>query len=255
MCNMGPIHTATDPVTTTETSFEIVEYLRDEGPLSLTAVAEGLGLAKSTAHRHLQTLLTYGFVARDGGEYKVGLRFLDFGIYARNQFPFYKTCLEKVDLLAEESGEKARLITEETGQSVLLYRKMGRHALETRTRIGNFRPLHQIAAGKAILASLPEERVWQVIERLGLQKKTEHTITDPGELFEVLERIRGRGFAFNRSESIENLNAVGAAFHDRSGYPLGAISVSGPASRFKEAYLEEELPEVLNEIEIMIQYE
>lgn len=256
---MGTTNGFENPVKTTETSLRIVEVLKKGGPLTLAEVADSVGLAKSTTHRHLLTLTSHRFVAREGNQFKVGLRFLDYGTFARNQFPFYSLSTEKVDHLAEECGEKVRLITEENGQSVLLYRRMGDHPIETSARIGYSRPLHQLAAGKAILASLSPQRVEEIIARVGLPRRTEHTITTRSELFEELERIRERGYAFNRSESIENLTAIGAAFCDGDGNPLGALSISGAASRLKGDYLEVDLSDLLmgaiNEIEIMVKFQ
>jgi DNA-binding IclR family transcriptional regulator len=128
----------------------------------------------------------------------------------------------------------------------------------TSSEIGNRRPLHQLAAGKAILAALPTEEVDRIVDRRGLPSRTDNTITDEERLREELERVRERGYAFNRSESIEGLNAVGACFRDEEGWPLGALSISGPANRLTGSLFEDELPNrllgAINEVEINLKY-
>lgn len=248
-----------DPVDTTETSFEIIEHLDQDGWMSIGEVADSLGLVKSTAHRHLTTLEKHGFVVREDDQFKVGLRFLDLGINARNRLDFYSVGKEKVDLLAKDTNEKARLITEENGLSVLVYRKMGDHPLRATEHIGNCRPLHQLAAGKAIMASMPRDEVDRIIETVGLPTRTKNTITDKEALFEEIEQIRDRGYAFNRGESVTNLNAIGAAVQNEDGTPICALSISGAANRLQGDYLEKELRDqllgIVNEMEITIRHE
>lgn len=247
-----------DPVSTTVTSFGILDVLRSVNGATVSEVAEELGVAVSTAHRHLSTLVDEGFVVREGRQYDVGLRFLDYGVYARNRLRYYEIAKNQVDTLVDETGEKVRLTAFENDHCVLLYRRMGDHPLVTSADIGDRRPPHQLAAGKAILAALPPEQAEAVVDRTGLPARTDATVTDRGELLDQLERIRDRGYALNRGEAIEGLNAVGVAFRDGDGRPIGALSVAGPANRLRGSFLTEELPGRLlgavNEVEINLKY-
>ena len=239
-------------------AFEVLEVLRELGDVTTKEVATVLDVPKPTAEQHLQLLERSEFVVSDGDCYQIGFKFLDFGIHARQALDYYETAQEQVDMLAKETDEKVRLIGTENGLSVLLYRVMGNHPLQTTSQIGNRRPLHQLAAGKSILAFLPRKKVEEIITRRGLPPRTENTITDPEVLFTELDEIRERGYGFNRQESIEGLNAVGAPFRNEVGRPIGALSISGPANRIKEDLLEKELPDLLmaatNEIEINLKY-
>ncbi|MFB6187002.1 MAG: IclR family transcriptional regulator C-terminal domain-containing protein, partial [Halobacteriaceae archaeon] len=66
--------------------------------------------------------------------------------------------------------------------------------------IGARRLPHANAAGKAILAHLPEDVVHDILDRTGLPEHTKHTITSRKELFDELDSIRERGYAVNRGE-------------------------------------------------------
>lgn len=248
------------PVKTAETSFELLEQLSaaDGDALGVTELADRLGLAKSTVHRHVGTLESLGVVARDGEKYRLGLRLLDYGLRARGGHDLYHIARPKVEELAETTGEKVWCITEEQGRSVHLFGAAGRNSVTTSARAGAWGYLHQHAAGKAILAHLPETRVRQIVERHGLPAKTPNTVTGEAELFEQLEQIAERGYAFNREESVTGLHAVGAAVTDDDGVAVGAISVSGPANRLKGEWLTDDLPDLLlgatNEIEINLSF-
>ncbi|ELZ98165.1 ArcR family transcription regulator [Haloferax mucosum ATCC BAA-1512] len=246
------------PVKTAATSLGILERLKTGGPLGPTALASDLGLAKSTVHRHLKTLEREGFVVLDDDGYRVGLRLLDFGIHARNQHQLYEVAKPKLEELAEQTGEKVWCVTEEQGRGFHLYGAAGKHSVRTPAREGTRSYLHQLAAGKAILSAFPDERVHEIIDQHGLPAKTPHTITDPDELFEELATIRERGFAVNREEIVPKLHAVGVVVTDQTGYPVGAISISGPSNRLKGDRLTDDLADLLlgaaNEVEINLNF-
>ena len=246
------------PVETVETAFELLERLKRRGPLGPTELANDVGMAKSTVHRHLKTLERGGFVVRVDGGYRIGLRFLDFGVAARDTHELSAVVKPKVTELADETGEKIWCIVEEAGRGIHLFGATGDGSVRTDAREGTRTYLHQHAAGKAILAHLPEERVHEICDRYGLPAKTPRTITDREELLEALREVRDRGFALNHGESVLKLNAVGAPITDGEGRPLGAISISGPSNRLSGEYLRETLATRLlgavNELEITLSF-
>lgn len=250
-----PVPTDVDrPVETVERAVDVVDYLRREGSATMADLAAEFDCAKSTVHRHVKTLEANSLVVREGEGYRLGVRFLDFGVAARETYTLFEEAKPKVDELAEETDEKIWCTVEEHGRSVHIYGARGKHSVRTHARVGARNHLHQHAAGKAILANLPEDRVDEIIRTHGLPARTPHTVTDADTLRSELAEIRERGYAFNFEESVEGLHAVGAPITDEDDVALGAISVSGPANRLEGSLLREELPSLLlgtvNEISI-----
>jgi DNA-binding IclR family transcriptional regulator len=246
------------PVRSLATAFRIVEVLHERPSLTLTEIAEELDIAPSTAHRHLVTLHQFGYVCKEDGRYRTGLRFLEVGERARNRLQIYQVAKPKVEQLAEETGEIIQLMVEEGGMGVRLCLKDGERGVPTNTLAGQHVFLHTNSTGKAILANLPARRQEEIIERTRLPKQTENTITDPDDLRAELAEIRERGFAFNDGERIEGLRAVGTPVMGQNGEIVGAISVAGPSKRFKGDWFREELPSTIsgaaNEIELNLKY-
>lgn len=242
----------------TETTFDVIEQIGERGEARVTELADELGMAKSTVHNHLQTLRRRGYVLQDGDEYRLSLRFLHLGQRVRTRQPAYELARDKVKKLAAQTGERSQFIVEEHGYGVYMFRESGSEAVHTDSEIGKRIPLHATSAGKAILASLPEPDVEEVVARRGLERFTDRTITDEGELHEELERIRERGYADNRGESTNSLWAVGVPVSTTDGRVLGALSVSGPSQRMKGERIRSELPDLLlavaNELELNIRY-
>ncbi|MFC5973559.1 IclR family transcriptional regulator [Halomarina salina] len=246
-----------DTVSSAETLFEIVEYISEAEGQTVSEIASNLDYAKSTVHRHLTTLEQCGYVVRDGGYY-VGLRFLELGQQARNRHRAYRLARDKVDELAAETDERAQFIVEEHGEAVYIHRTFGAHAVRTDPGIGKRIPLHATSAGKAILASMTDERRSRIIEQTAFDAITGETITDPEELDEELARITERGYAFNRQENVDGLHAVGVPVTGPDDTIIGALSVSGPSHRLTGDWFENELPALLlgaaNELELNIAY-
>lgn len=244
---------------TTETSLDVIEALKRLDGGRVTQVAEELDLAPSTVHSHLVTLKERRYVVKEGDIYRLGLAFLNLGEYVRDHNHYFSLAKSKVKALAEETGGRAHFIVEEHGQGVYIYTASGKHAIETYSREGRRLSLHQAAAGKAIMAFLPEARVEEIVDRWGLPKRTENTITDRDELFETLAKVRKRnGLAFNDEEQIQGIRAAGAPVRAPAGTVIGALSVSGPSHWFTGDLNEQKLPDTVlgaaNELELQIEY-
>jgi DNA-binding IclR family transcriptional regulator len=247
-----------DPVDTVETAFGILETVLENEGATLTSLSNELGIAKSTVHRHVQTLVYREYLVHEDGQYHIGLRFLEYGKHAQTRKHGYQMVAEKVRDLAVETDERAQFMVEEFGQAVYVYREIGSRAVQTDPGVGRRIPIHTTSAGKAILAHIPREQVETIIERRGLPAVTEYTTTDRETLFEELEQIRERGFSINRQENVVGLHAVGAPVTGPEGDVLGALSISGPSHRLKGDQLENEVPDLLlgtvNELELNVFY-
>ncbi len=218
-------------VRATETSIGILEGLVElDGEAGVTELATHLSIAKSTVYKHLRTLESKGFVVQYGDRYRIGLRPLEFGGYARRYDGVYDTARPEVDRLAEETGELANLMFEEGGRGVYVHTASGEDAVEIDTPMGRHAHLHSTGVGKAILATLPDERIEAIVDAHGLPRATPHTITDEAELFEEVDAVRAEGVAYDREECVEGMFCIARPLSTPGQRPA-AISVTGPVSR------------------------
>jgi len=231
---------------TVTTATKVIDALADLDSAGVTEVAGRLGLSKSTAYTHLQTLEAAGLVTKHGTDYQLSYKFLQLGEYVKYRSLLYQVGKAEVDRLADETGQYCHLVTEENGQGVNLYKIRGETAVGDEYQAAKLRNrdrLHMTAAGKSILAVLDRERIEEIIEMHGLPRWTEHTITDPDALFEVLSDIRERGYAYNDEEEVDGLRAVGAPICGPEGQVLGSLSISGPTSFLQGETFRQTIPE------------
>lgn len=249
---------AKQPIKSTETTFAIVNALKDLDGARVTELADYLGLPKSNVHNYLSTLHQEEYVVKDGPMYSVGIRFLELGAYARDRMDIYEIAKPEVEKLATETGELANLLIEEHGRGSYLHRARGDQAVQVEAYTGTRVYLHSTALGKAILAYMPTERVDDIVETHGLPPSTERTITTREELESALEGIRERGYSVDDEERLKGLRCVAAPILSNDDRVLGAVSVSGPTNRMKSERFETEIPEKLletvNVIELNVTY-
>jgi DNA-binding IclR family transcriptional regulator len=237
----------TRTVAAVDTALDIIDTLVEERGATTTELTEVLDYSKSAIHSHLKTLEAREYVVRDGYTYRPSLKFYDVGQQiVRDHLLAYRAGNEEVSNLGKETGEDGWIMVEEFGRGIYIYRHRGRQGVDD-FPIGRPSGLHCTAAGKAILANLPEERITSLLERHGLPAVTEHTITDRETLFDELDSIRADGVAFSREEAKPGIRALACPLLTAEGAVFGSISISGPASRLKGEYFESELPERLTE--------
>lgn len=246
------------PVKTVDTAAEILHTLEETGEMTLQEIAETIGFAESTTHRHLATLEHNEFVVKEGGRYRLSYRFLDVGEKLRQSDPLFDIGREYADQLVEETDERIWLSTFENGYSVSLYWASNRPALHLHSRIGSRHHLHNNANGKAMLAELSDERVAEIIEQRGLPKKTDRTITDEAALSEELETIREQGYAVSSGENFEGMVAIAVPIVEAETDTLGAMGIGFSQNSISSAEQEEFvklLKEAADEITIRIRVE
>ncbi|MFC7068660.1 IclR family transcriptional regulator [Halobaculum lipolyticum] len=249
---------AKNPIKSTENTFEIVEALKELNGAGVSELASHVELPRSTVHNYLSTLEQEEYVVNEDGRYRVGIRFLELGAHARTRRKIYEIAKPEVESLAEETGELANLLVEEHGRGTYLQRARGHQAVQVEAHVGTRVPLHSTALGKAILAYTPESRIDEIIEMHGIEPATPNTVTDRDTLFDRLETIRERGYAFDDEERLRGLRCVAAPILSNDQRVLGAISVSGPSHRIKGEYFRETIPnrllEAVNVVELNVTY-
>ena len=221
-------------------AFDVVEVLHDSESLRIADIADALDIPVSTAHVHLKTLESAGYVVKDDDGYRLGLRFLRDGVAVRESRRIYQVCRPEIDELADETGEVANLGVEERGLRVILYQSEGSNAVYDNAPIGEYTTMHCTALGKVMLAERPPEYVETVIDAHGLPEKTSKTLCSSAALQSELETIRSQGYAIEDEERRVGVRSVAVPLKPDSTL-VGAISVSGPKERFYDRRIGEEL--------------
>ncbi|MFC6722827.1 IclR family transcriptional regulator [Halobium palmae] len=254
---MIPTNIEKNTIQSVDRTFRIIEVIQERQGATLQELDSEFDIAKSTIHRHLNTLQKHGYVTREGSIYYIGLRFLDPAIHAQRRKSVYRLIEPKVDRLADETGERAQFITSENGLGIHIFSKVGENGIQSESRVGKLVYLHTTSVGKSILASLPKADVEAILDRYGLPELTSNTITDREELYQALDEIRRQRYATNKAERREGMMAIGTAVTTPDESVIGGISVTGPQRRMQEEhmeYLPDRLLDIAEEIRLRLEY-
>lgn len=247
------------PIGTVATVSEILDVLGDLQGAGLTEIAAEVDLSTSSVHRYLTSLDSVGFVRKVDAEYYLSAELMKHGIRARSQREFYAVAKPVVEELVERTNNAVALAVREDAV-IYIYKSWNKQEIRSDLRIGQpYHEFHSSAAGKVLFASLPDDRIADVLDRQGLPERTANTITDRNELLEELATVWERGMAFDDEEHVTGIRSVATGIHDRGSDELvGAITVYGPAIRLEGDTFWDEIPTTLerasNLIEVDMQY-
>lgn len=231
-------------IAATGTSLEIVHFIKSQNGARLSEISRQLEISKSTAHSHLNTLRSYGYVTKEGEIYHLSLKFFHLGQYTRNRNKRYRLAAEKVQELAEKLNHSVDFDVEIDGRIMTLFHEADESA-EVGLKAGDYLYVHTSSTGKAILAEHSDERIAEILDQWGMPAETSRTLTNRTALMDELRQVRERGYAVVDQEWLEGLRAVGVAILLPDGEPFGALSAGGPMYRLNDEAIENEVGPVL----------
>jgi DNA-binding IclR family transcriptional regulator len=197
--------------------------------LSLADLNRRTGLPKSTLHRLVDQLCQVGWLERDHGGYRVGLRMFEFGTLAVDGNRLHEAAFPHLQALASRTGLAAQLAILDHAEVVYLERIVV-GPIRLPTRRGGRKPAYCTALGKSMAAY--DDDAIQAVLAAPMPRKTTQTSTEPTALRTELRRVREAGVAYDRGEAYEELVCVAAPIRS-SGQAIAAVSVTGLAGRMR----------------------
>lgn len=229
--------------------FKIIDLLKNNEGMRLQDISNDLDLHKSTTHRLLSELITYGYVKRNNEtkKYSLSLKFLEIAshlIEGNELIVNAKDSIEKLNTITKENIHLAELV----GDSVIyIDKKESPHSIRMYSQVGKSVPLYCTGVGKVILAFQPLDIRDRLISRINFIKYTNNTIADVESLLIELDKIVKDGFALDNQEHENNIACIAAPIRDYNGNVIASISITAILFRmnfdklldFKDLLLEE----------------
>lgn len=213
----------------------VLDWLvRQQRPCRVVEVAQAFGLARSNAHRTLQTLVECGWAQQDAATstYRPSLRLFELGALVESVADLRLLMRPHLAALSAATGETIHLAVLDGAEIVYLDKFDSPLPVAAYSRIGGRAPAGCVASGKALLAALDEDEPALRRRLGGLAAHTPHSLTDIAALRRELKQARVRGHAENREEWRVGVCGLGAPVFDARGEPVAAIGISVPAIRF-----------------------
>ena len=210
---------------------DIFELLAESANgLTVSEISMRLGIARSSTHGLVHTLLRRGYLTLDnsgGKRFRLGVGLIQLGLSVVDQIDLRSATRSELERLVAETDETAFLAVPHHAELVYVDKVIsGVREFRADPRMGARRPMYCTSLGKALLATLDEESVLVALDRIGMPPATRFSITDKKALLEDLAKTRKRGYAIDRQEAMIGICCAGAPIRDHLGRPVAAISVS-----------------------------
>lgn len=212
-------------------ALDVLDCFDGKAPLALTDIGVRTGLPESTLFRVLLTLEKHGYLEQAvDGTYQLAPK-LRFGWLVEQGNALRDKARPELERLAHQFNETASLAYLYDDRIHVLDSIDTYHEIRMSNRVGRVLPPHCSAMGKAITAFQDRELADRILEVYGLSRRTEHSITDRGKLFEQFTEIRRTGIACDREESTLGGICYAAAIRTPGQPVVAALSVSTPIVR------------------------
>jgi DNA-binding IclR family transcriptional regulator len=225
----------------TERIIRIVEAVVDAGePVGPRGLARAQGIDRSAVGRILQQLGELEVLERWAEGYVPGPRLFALGrvLSALDNFP--DTVGPILSGLVERFNETCYVCALHGDTAVFTHEIQSTNPLRLVIELGKPVPLFAGAAGRAILAGLPDEEARELLGPGPFARLTPNTICDATELLRMASVDRIRGYTASIEERVPGGASVAAPFFDHTGRCQGSVVFTSPLTRLDR----DRLPEI-----------
>ncbi|WP_104088573.1 MULTISPECIES: IclR family transcriptional regulator [unclassified Cryobacterium] len=193
--------------------------------LSLTAIAQRVGLPLSTTHRLVAEWVGWGGLTRqDNGQYSLGMKLWELGVQTPTARNLRTIALPYLEDLYETTREHVHLAILDGRDALYLEKLSGHHAVRLTSRVGARLPLHSTGVGLVLLAHAPTDVVQDYLAT-SLERFLPGTVTEPDAVRRRLAEIRLTGVARMSEEMTLGSSSIAAPIRDRTGLVVAAVSI------------------------------
>lgn len=234
------------PTPSTGSSIQVIDRLtalleaiaRNREPVSLKVLTAETSLHPSTAFRILAAAIANGLVAREGSNYRLGIRLLQLGSRVASHQDLRREARPLMEALRDKIGETVNLTVRQGDEVVYLDRALPERMMRVEQRIGSRAPLHVTAVGKLMLGEGSETECREYARRTGLPGYTRYSITDEEQLVQHVSGCLRAGFAYDDEEAETGVGCIGVLVHDDSGQIVAGLSISAPIERRRDEWID-----------------
>jgi DNA-binding IclR family transcriptional regulator len=207
--------------------------------LSLSELAEAIGVTRSSAYRLVYTLDHMGFLKSDSQTktYALGPQALRIGYAYLKSRDLVAVAAPHLEHLRDVTGWSAHLGELQGRDVVYLARIATRRSVASNVQVGARLPAHATAMGRVLLAALPDSEIRALYRGRTLQSYSAQTPATVEALLAQLKVDRSNGFVLQDSGFEAGVASVAAPIRDVAGEIVAAINVSAVTILTREGEL------------------
>lgn len=204
----------------------------DTEGIGVTELSESLELDKSTVSRALATLRDAGYVRQGTGRrYHLTAKLARIAAAHPDLLDVKTASAHAITMLQSHFDEEVHVAVPNGGEMTFVNYSPSSQVIRSVLPTSPL-PADKSAVGLAVLAALDHEQRIDMLNDLGRTFNEPRSREEWAAVGEQIAIAKERGWA--SYDAHDGIMRIAAAFTDSSGYPLGAISLSGPAYRMND---------------------
>jgi IclR family KDG regulon transcriptional repressor len=223
--------TESQPVPALVRGAKILELLSLQAPLTMDQIYGRTRIPRTTVFRILTTFEALGYVKREHihavAHWSLGLGLLSLTNSVLRQLDLRKQVRRIMEDLAENTDEFVQLGVLYNDKVMYVDHVKRPKPLTMYAEVGSQLPINISPAGMVLAAFLEADRLDELLRKQTFPKNTPNTITDPGELRELLRQIARQGYAVDDQQYAAGIRCVAAPIYDYTGRVIAALNVIG----------------------------
>lgn len=215
-----------DHIQSLERGLAVIRCLGTRPRLTLAEVAHDSGMTRAAARRFLITLENLGYVGRADGYAYLLPRTLELG------YAFLSS--QTVPQLVQPHLERLAHALQETCSVTVLDGHSIRYVARVTTNrlvgpslsVGSVLPAYCTAAGRVLLAGLPDSALDAYLRSVELERFTPQTIVNRAALRKEIKRAAAQGWYLADQEADAGIRSMAVPLHDANDRVIAALNVS-----------------------------
>ncbi len=192
-----------------------------------TEIVREVGLPKSSVHRVLSILTAESLIEHEleSGTYRPGRRLIDWSVSTLTHNDLPTLANPMMEQLSKGTGNHVSLAVLNGTNALFIASVDPAIPYRLSPRVGEQSPAHCCAVGKILLSQIRPHRLSAYLDRMPLEKFTEHTITNRENLTHELDMIKAKGFAECDREEFLQISGIAVPIYNFNGICVAAVSI------------------------------
>ena len=207
---------------------------KSPSPLGLSELAKQRDLSVSMVQRISYTLQQLGLIGRDldTKKFQIGPHMITLALAVIENLEVKKVAFPIMEQLSREINEMVGLGAL-FGNNIFLIERVIKmqQILNINLKPGDLLPFNATAAGKVILAFLPESEADKILKKTRLKKIAVNTITSIRSFKNQMKNVRKCGFATAIDEGANGFSTIAAPVRNNHGNVIASLIIMVPTAR------------------------
>jgi IclR family pca regulon transcriptional regulator len=224
---------------------QIIEVFETaKSALTMSEVAELVGMTRAAARRYLLTLVELGYAYQEDRHFMLTPKVL---VLSRTQLggnPIFRVVQSALDTIAGKTGESASAAVLNGSEIIFVARAQSPRPFSASVTIGTRLPALRTAMGKVLLSELHEKVVRLLIDDSNSKGPGSGKI-DPEHFIADMKRVKAQRYATSVGELQTGLNTIAVPLHHPLSQNALSLGLSLPENKVStRTMVQEFLPEL-----------